>query len=201
MPGGLLIVRTANAPKVNGNPNDDATWAQATPVSIGNVIVGSVTAASDLSGQFRALWNDEALFIRIDVKDEKLVTDSMYPWDDDSPEIYIDADRSAGMKYDGVNDFQFVFPIDNNKVVEVAQSRTMGVQRNIDLQTGTYRLVVKFPWSTLKTTAIPGKAIGLDIHLNDDDDGGARDGKLSWFGTIDQAWTRPDLFSAATLMP
>jgi len=201
MPGGLLVVRTANAPKFNGNPNDDATWAQSTPVSISNVIVGAVLGANDLSGQFRALWNAEALFIRIDVKDEKLVTDSMYPWDDDSPEIYIDADRSAGMKYDGVNDFQFVFPIQNDKVLEVALNRTMGVQRNIDLQAGTYRLVVKFPWSTLKTTAAPGKVIGLDVHLNDDDGGGARDGKLSWFATVDQSWTRPDLFSAATLMP
>lgn len=201
MPGGLLVVRTLSAPKFSGNPSDDPTWAQATPISITNVIVGAIAGANDLSGQFRALWNDEALFIRVDVKDEKIVSDSMYPWEDDSPEVYIDADRSAGTKYDGVNDFQFIFPIKNDKVVEAAQNRTTGVLRNIDLQAGTYRLVVKFPWSTLNTTAAPGKVVGLDIHLNDDDDGGARDGKLSWFGIVDQAWARPDLFSAATLMP
>ena len=53
----------------------------------------------------------------------------------------------------------------------------------------------------MNATAAAGKVFGFDVHLNDDDDGGPRDGKLAWFGTVDQAWTRPDLFSAATLMP
>lgn len=203
IPSGLAIVRTsATGPQIKGDAADDVLWALATPVPIQNVVGGSINGASDLSGHFRAMWNDEALFFRIDVTDEARRADSTYPWEDDSPEIYIDADRSRGGKYDGVNDFQYVFlNAEPFKVVEVALKRTDGVVHKFSLLTGGYRLDVKLPWSTLRTAGGAGKTLGLDVHINDDDDGAARDGKLAWFGTVDLAYTRPDLFSQATLVP
>ncbi len=49
-------------------------------------------------------------------------------------------------------------------------------------------LQIKFSWSTLGATATAGLRIGLEVQVNDDDDGGARDGKKAWqnpstFGT------------------
>jgi len=44
-----------------------------------------------------------------------------------------------------------------------------------------------------------GKKIGLDVHVNDDDDGGDRDTKLTWYGKQDNAWQNPGIFGTAEL--
>jgi hypothetical protein len=41
--------------------------------------------------------------------------------------------------------------------------------------------------------------IGLDVHVNDDDDGGDRDTKLTWRGKEDNAWQNPRAFGTAEL--
>ena len=51
----------------------------------------------------------------------------------------------------------------------------------------------------LGTTPTVGKKIGLDVHVNDDDDGGDRDTKIMWFGTRDIAWQQPSAFGTAEL--
>jgi hypothetical protein len=45
-----------------------------------------------------------------------------------------------------------------------------------------WNLEVKMPLSIFKMTATPGAAFGIEFNLNDDDDGGNRDGVLSWSG-------------------
>jgi len=62
-----------------------------------------------------------------------------------------------------------------------------------------YRLEIKFPWSTLGTKPFPGAKIGLDVHVNDDDDGGERDTKLMWSDVYDDAWQNPRVFGTAEL--
>jgi hypothetical protein len=62
-----------------------------------------------------------------------------------------------------------------------------------------YRLEIKFPWSTLGTNPSPGGKIGLDVHVNDDDDGGERDTKLTWSDVQDDAWQNPRTFGTANL--
>jgi oligosaccharide reducing-end xylanase len=41
--------------------------------------------------------------------------------------------------------------------------------------------------------------LGLDVHVDDDDDGGDRDGKLTWKAKQDDAWQNPSLFGGAIL--
>jgi hypothetical protein len=48
----------------------------------------------------------------------------------------------------------------------------------------------------------PGMSFGLEVHINDDDDGGDREGKMAWFATEvlgDVAWDRPDAFANVRL--
>jgi hypothetical protein len=58
---------------------------------------------------------------------------------------------------------------------------------------------VKLPWSTLGATPSSGHVMGIDIHVNDDDTQGDRDGKLSWNAATDTAWEQPRVFGRATL--
>lgn len=56
-------------------------------------------------------------------------------------------------------------------------------------------------WSTLGQSSVAiGALSGLDVHVNDDDDGGNRDGKKAWFNTADTSWQNPGTFSTARLV-
>jgi oligosaccharide reducing-end xylanase len=78
-------------------------------------------------------------------------------------------------------------------------SATTGVFKSAVDITGGYRLEVKIPWATLSVTPAQNNLIGLDVHVNDDDDGGTRDGKKTWFATNDNAWQNPSLLATAQL--
>ena len=82
---------------------------------------------------------------------------------------------------------------------ESHHNKTNGVQYAFARTDKGYRLEVKLPWSTLGTTPAAGKKIGLDVHVNDDDDGGDRDTKIMWFGEHDVAWQQPSAFGTAEL--
>ena len=64
-----------------------------------------------------------------------------------------------------------------------------------------YTIEVKLPWSTLgQSTVAVNALLGLDVQINDDDDGGARDGKKAWFNTTDTSWQNPSTFATARLI-
>jgi len=193
------ISTASSAPSIDGSV--DAVWAEAATDSITNVINGSVSSDSDLSGTWRALWNGNNLYYLIEVTDDALNNDSTNPWDDDSIEIYIDADNSKGSSYDGVNDFQYIFRWNDGTIHLGSNSatNTTGIVFDMVAVSGGYNLEVSIPWSTLGVTPAGGNLIGTDVHVNDDDDGGGRDGKKAWFATADNSWSDPSLFATALL--
>ena len=49
----------------------------------------------------------------------------------------------------------------------------------------------------------PEERFGLDVQINNDDDGGDRDSKWAWFAPSyqDNSWNNPSLFGTAVLAP
>jgi len=161
-----------------------------------------VSSANDLSGTWRGMWDASNFYVFVDVTDNVKINDSGVAWyDDDLVEIFIDANNSKGTSYDGVNDYQYVLRWSDPAVLETKLARTAGVTfARVGTATG-YRIEIKFPWSTLGLTPTTGSRIGLEVMVNDDDDGGARDRKVAWQGTTDGAWQNPSLFGVAELVP
>lgn len=56
-----------------------------------------------------------------------------------------------------------------------------------------YTMEMLIPWNTIGFAPFVGHTLGIDVHLNDDDDGGDRDKKLSWTDLQDIAWTNPSV--------
>jgi hypothetical protein len=164
-----------------------------------NVTVGTVSSTADLSGNWKALWDNTNLYFIVEVTDDVKKNDSGTTWnDDDAVEILIDADNSKSTTY-GANDFQFVFRYNDATIREMKHNATTGiVKSSVDI-TGGYRLEVKIPWTTLSVTAAQDNLIGLDVQVNDDDDGGTRDGKKAWYATNDNTWQNPSLLATAQL--
>ncbi len=186
------------APVIDGNPED--AWAGVPSHAIEHVTYAPASSEADLSARFKAMYDKEALYILVDVTDDQLRSDSAEFWLDDGVEVFIDADNSKSDVY-GENDYQYHFDWDSSSpaVGETHHSKTAGVQYAFARTDDGYRLEAKFPWSMLGAVPNAGTRIGLDVHVNDDDDGGDRDTKRMWHAERDVAWQNPQAFGTGEL--
>ena len=138
------------------------------------------------------MWDDDNLYVLVNVMDEALKNDSDEFYLDDCVEVFIDVDNSKSASY-GDNDYQYFFEWAESdpRMGEFQRNRPDGVEFAIGRADVGYRVEIRFPWSTLGTDPAVGKKIGLDVHVNDDDDGGDRETKLTWRGKEDDAWENP----------
>jgi len=194
----LSIPPAARAPTIDGNV--DEVWAAVPSHAIGHVAYAPPTSEADLSAGFKMMYDRQALYLLVDVTDDRLVSDSAEYWLDDGVELFLAADNNKSDVY-GDKDYQYHFDYDASAPAmgESHRNNTNGVQYAFARTDQGYRLEAKVPWSTLGTKPATGKKIGLDVHVNDDDDGGDRDTKIMWFGERDVAWQQPSAFGTAEL--
>lgn len=193
-----VIRHTSRRPAIDGKAED--LWSEIRKHNISNTAYAPPSDRSDLTAFYRAMWDDDNLYVLVDVMDDVLKNDSDEFYLDDCVEVFIDADNSKSADY-GDNDYQYFFEWAeaNPQMGESRHGKTDGVQFAVGRADVGYRVEIRFPWSTLGTNASLGAKIGLDVHVNDDDDGGDRDTKLMWRGKEDNAWQTPQAFGTAQL--
>ncbi len=162
-------------------------------------LFGSITSRNDLSGHFKLAWNNTFLNLIVDVKDDVLVNDqSSSVVHDDGVSLYLDGGNEKATSYD-TNDHNFTFRWNDPNIRHNSGVNPAGVTKVETATAGGYLLEIQIPWSLIGVTPTEGNKLGIDVHINDDDDGGQRDKKVSWFGTVDQAWTDPSVLGEITL--
>jgi hypothetical protein len=194
------IYSVNNAPVIDGTI--DAIWTDASvlPASVSKLLTGTVSNTADLSGNFKALWDNTYLYVLADVTDDTKVNDSQNAYDDDAVEVYVDIDNNKATTY-GANDVQYTFGWNDGTTVGVLPSgrSTTGITYSAVARTGGYIIEARIPWTTLQKTPAIGQQVGIDFMVNDDDDNGTRDAKLAWNSTTDMAYQDPSLFGNAIL--
>ncbi|MGA2677845.1 MAG: sugar-binding protein [Sedimentisphaerales bacterium] len=195
---GIAIKQTPVAPVIDGVA--DAAWSVADKIKLTNVLYKPISSPNDLSADFKTMWDQNNLYLFVDVIDDVLKNDAVEPYENDSVEVFIDATNSKSASY-GPTDYSYIFVWDKTspKIYEQKQNRIEGVQYAMVTTSTGYQLEVKFPWSTLGTKPRTGAKIGLDVQVNDNDSGGKRDKKLTWHATQDNAWENPQAFGNAEL--
>lgn len=177
-------------------------WNNRSAMRLANIVGGKIEGGQDLSATWQTHWDDNYLYIRVDALDDKFVRDSNRPWSDDSIEIYIDADGSRSAQYDGKNDFHFIYRW-KDRSVNLSQNsprrRNLGIQQTMTRTNGGYTLETAIPWKTLGVSPVAGHFIGIDVQINDDDNGRDRDGKLAWYAKTDKSWSNPQQFGKLKL--
>ena len=180
----------------------DAVWSNAgiPTAAAAKLLSGVVTNPADLSGNFKALWDDTYLYVLADVNDDTKVNESTNVYDDDAVEVYVDINNDKATTY-GANDVQYSFGWnDGTTVGALPTGRSVtGITYSAVARTGGYIIEARIPWSTLQGSPAVGQLVGMDFMINDDDDNGTRDGKLSWNAATDNAWQDPSLFGTAIL--
>jgi hypothetical protein len=177
-------------------------WTNKAAMRLANIVDGKINGSADLSAVWQTHWDKKFLYVRVDAVDDKFMRDSKNPWGDDSIEIYIDADGSRSSKFDGKNDFHFIYRW-KDKNVNLSKSSprrsNLGIQQTMTRTNKGYSLETAIPWRTLGVKPIAGKSIGIDVQVNDDDTGNNRDGKLSWHAKSNDSWSNPRNFGQLVL--
>lgn len=178
----------------SANPLNNASTYQ-----LRKVIAGQINNSRDLAAVWQASWDANRLYLRIAVADDQMELGSTNIWDDDSLEIFLDGDASQLPQYDGRNDLHLFYRWKDHELNFGKNSAQAKIKFRSQYLDGRYILDLAIAWDSLSISPRPGHRIGLDVQVNDDDDGGMRDGKLAWFSRIDEVWRNPSLMGEAVL--
>lgn len=172
------------------------------PQTLDNLLVGESWEKKNLFGKWQGKWDEQYLYITVRVYDSEIKFDSDKPEDDDSVEVLLDANNSRSASYDGRNDFRLVFAWGRDKVfIDPKSPQTIHPDLSYQLEKTAdgYELKAKIPWAMLGTKPTVGHRIGVEIEVNDDDNGGERDRKVSWLAREDNAMNNPRLFGVVLI--
>lgn len=151
---------------------------------------------NDSSFKFACVADNECIYVAVKIWDDKKVIDEDIGDDvyrDDSIEIYIDSDNSKSSEYESdvsqitIGRYNVGNDSEHLKLNSWKGMNRRGIAAN---ETGTMAAVVDTDYGWAVEAAIPFASfvikpvketiIGFNIQLNDDDDGGYIDHKLSW---------------------
>ena len=191
----------------------DEVWLFSSEQTIGTNTAGTAPISpEDCSGKWRALWNSDSLYVLVLVTDDTLNNDSEpgggdNKWNDDSVEIYIDGDNSKGTSASADPDaHQYTFRWNNEELetpsaIHHGDPSRVGVEYAVDTTDDGYLLEVKLPWMSIMSRApTPNQLVGIDVWINDDDDGGDRDSQISWYSTDGNGWQDPSVWGVGALV-
>jgi len=186
----------------------DDVWSVATEQDMPITTSGSDPSGSaDCSGRWRVLWDWEHIYALVLVKDEALNNDSGTDskWNDDSVEFYVDGDNTKAGTVDD-NDHQYTCRWNNAEIetpsaIHNGEPSLVGYEYAIVTTGDGYIYEARVPWtSIIAEPPVAGDLIGIDMYINDDDDGGDRDTQIAWHSPEGAGWNTPSMWGVAQLV-
>ncbi|OKP92552.1 1,4-beta-xylanase [Paenibacillus sp. P3E] len=181
---------TANyaTPVVDGTV--DAVWSNAAQMQVNRYQM----AWQGASGVARTLWDDQNLYVLIQVSDAQLDKSSANVWEQDSVEMFLDENNGKTTFYQD-DDGQFRVNFDNETTFNPA-SIAEGFQSATQVTGTNYTVEMKIPFK--KITAGNNKKLGFDIQINDAKDG-ARQSVAAWNDTTGNGYQDTSVYGVLTL--
>ena len=189
----VIEARKGNA--VKGTPTidgvmDDA-WNNAPVLPINRY----QTAHNGANGNARVLWDDENLYVFIQVSDSRLDKDNAEAHQQDSVEVFIDEQNTKAPSYvEGVGQYRVNF---DNETSFNPTGIEEGFESATQVTAGGYTVELKIPFKTIKPE--DDLQIGFDVQINDAVDG-ARNSVATWNDTSGQGYQDPSVFGVLTLV-
>ncbi|MDM5329208.1 endo-1,4-beta-xylanase [Neobacillus sp. CF12] len=178
-------------PVIDGNI--DGVWSNATELPINRYQM----AWQGANGVSKVLWDNENLYVLIQVSDSQLDKSSPNPWEQDSIEIFVDENNAKTSSYEE-GDGQYRVNFDNESsfnpasIAEGFQSAT-----KVSGSGNGYSVEVKIPLKTI--TPENNTKIGFDVQINDGKDG-ARQSAATWNDTTGLGYQDTSVFGILTLI-
>lgn len=157
-----------------GEDNSDI-WNAQKAETIENVANGDHGA----SGEFKAIWSDKYLYIRVQVNDDTPDTSGTNYHDQDSVEVFINQNHNKPSNYGG-GDQHYIINRDNN--VTAGSGANLSDFRSVvssDKQGYVVELAIPFQ----DFTPAKNDKLGFELQINDSHNSGIRNYALKWSST------------------
>jgi hypothetical protein len=183
----------------------DEVWNNVIEHQITYLIDGtSYPSPSDLSGYFKAFWNNDTLYVLVHAVDNILYTGDSTVFDNDGFEIYLDV---VNMKDTVYNDscYQFRFIPGSTEITGrwgLDYKPLPAIDFAINIEEGSNRTIeAVFPIMQLgrKTHLAVGAKLGFEVEILDND-GNGRNHVLSWNNNEHMAYYNPSKMGTIELV-
>lgn len=168
------MVAYFGSPVIDGIIDD--IWNEAELVTP-QIVVNEVYAQAT----FKALWDDNALYVLAEVKDSNLSVESENPYMQDSLEIFLDENNDKTVEY-GIDDLHLRVNYENYQTLDYGDEERFYSQA-VKLEDG-YIIEARVE---LKSVPANGKVMGFDLQINDGL-GTIRLGTINVFDATGNAW-------------
>jgi LCP family protein required for cell wall assembly len=196
------------APPTDG---DLAEWTYM-PYPVNQPILGRENwqGLNDLSAVWAAAWDDQYLYLALEVRDDAFVTEARGDqiFKGDGLEIWIDTDPGSRTKISGKNDFQLgiapgLNPPANAEAwlwLPTAEAHAVNeVFLATQLAADGYNYEVKIPWSVFHVVPFAGEGFAFILALNDDDSEGSAEQESQLANIKDAKLTDPTTWGVLVL--
>lgn len=207
------VAKVSTAPIIDGVLDD--VWSEAIAYPIDHNYTGTIDDADDCSATWRALWDDDNLYVMAEVTDNMLQNSGPNAdkfWVHDCFEIFFDMlNEKNGVATDHEPDddkyqYRFIYGLDDEPIFEQPPVTGM-VNVSLDTEKG-YNIEILLPWSTLIGPhpfgeLIIGRSIGTEFQVADLDDEPEEwmpDGNLLWNNPTGDAMKRASSFGTIILV-
>ncbi|MDQ2087270.1 endo-1,4-beta-xylanase, partial [Herbivorax sp. ANBcel31] len=192
----LQIIESKKEKAVYGTPtidgNVDDIWSEAPEINVNQY----QTAWEGATGVARALWDEDNLYVLVQVNANVLDNSSENPWEQDSVEIFIDQNNYKSTFYQEDNHGQYRVSFENEASFNPA-SIAEGFESATSISGTNYTVEVKIPLTAIS----PAKDmdIGFDVQINDAENG-SRVSAAAWNDLTGTGYMDPSVFGVLTLV-
>lgn len=178
------------SPSFNAN---DPLWQKAQDIYVNQYLM----AWQGAHGRAKVLWDEENLYVRVEVENAQMNKRNPAPHEQDSIEIFID-ESNEKEGYFHAGDGQFRVNFDNELSVNPYNAGAGFESRCFINDASSYTIIAKIPFKTVK----PHKdmVIGFDLQINGASSHGIRQSVAVWNDLTSNAWQDPSLFGILKLV-
>lgn len=175
-------------PAIDGSV--DSVWSKAPEMKLDT----KQMAWSGATGTAKALWDDDNLYVLVQVRDDQLNKTNPNVWEQDSVEIFVDENNGKTANFQD-DDGQYRVNFENAASFNPAEIAA-GFESKVSVSSTNYTVEMKIPFKKVKPAN--NAKIGFDAQINDAKDGN-RISVNAWNDPSGQGYQDTSVFGELTL--
>ncbi|SEL61694.1 endo-1,4-beta-xylanase [Paenibacillus sp. OK003] len=175
-------------PAIDGSV--DSVWSKAPDLKLET----KQMAWSGATGTAKALWDDDNLYVLVQVRDDQLNKTNPNAWEQDSVEIFVDENNGKTSSFQD-DDGQYRVNFENLATFNPAEIAA-GFESKVSVSGTNYTVEMKIPFKKVKPAN--NAKIGFDAQINDAKDGN-RISVNAWNDASGQGYQDTSVFGELTL--
>ncbi|MDK8193793.1 endo-1,4-beta-xylanase [Paenibacillus sp. UMB7766-LJ446] len=175
-------------PTIDGSV--DSVWSQAPEMKLDT----KQMAWSGATGTAKALWDDDNLYVLVQVRDDQLNKSNPNVWEQDSVEVFVDENNGKTATFQD-DDGQYRVNFENAASFNPAEIAA-GFESKVSVSGTNYTVEMKIPFKKVKSAN--NAKIGFDAQINDAKDGN-RISVNAWNDPSGQGYQDTSVFGELTL--